>query len=1538
MFGNSSFGGTTSFGSTTFGSGFGATPSLGAFGSTPQTNPQPAGPIGTTIRFVPLQGSDSVPRAGNNAGGQSIQTRHQNISAMKEYESKSVDELRLEDYAANRKVGQPTTGFQTAPFASMQPSTSQQPQGLFGQNTSQTTSNLFNSPFNQPKTGFEMNSGSNIFNTNKPNTTVTNSPFSLGAQPNTTSTASGQSNFSIFNTNNNQPATATFGSSNVNSAFKTNMFTTPVSNTTGSIFNTNPSTSTSSFLGQPTATNQQQTPFGGNTSLFAPTNPTTSSLFSNATPNQTQNLFGTKPDFGLNNTSNVFNSSANKPATTISNSPFTIGTSFNTNTTTTQNQPGFPLFNTNNNQPSPFNTGESPFKQNIFGSSASNNSLFNPNPSTSGFLSNNPSTSTNQPNTNFTSGSSLFAPVSSSNTNLFSNPAQSATSNIFSAKPNFDINGTSNIFNSVTNKPNTAVASSPFTIGTPSTSTVTAPGNTFSPFNNQTNATPFGNLTTNNPFKANPFSAPSTSTTSLFNMNNSNQTTNFMNPNPNNTMNQQQPNFGQNNSLFNQQNNVQQPTQLTPDNLLNRFKVCPYGESSLFLNDTADSGSSLGPLKFTTDPKTINHFKINAKTNVKLNKPPSSEKSGSNSVLFDGLDDNTDDNLKCAIDVFLPKKSVKKLDLKPSSHLSEGDAEHSTDSPLFERTRSGANSRSFRENTLDSGSASNSRHIRFAEDTFPASDANGSYVSNLSPMTNSRSDLSSLQNSSLNRSSLTPQSPLNSHAPNRSFANPKSGIINTRPEYRIKPSLDEIERRYNSENDSCYVDSFLIERPNYGSILFESPLDVKGLNLDEIVHIRRKEVVVYPDDENKPPVGQGINRSAIITLHQVWPVDKSNNQVIKDVERLTAMRYPEKIESATVEKGARFIEYRPETGSWVFSVKHFSKYGITDDDEEPCQIVAPNNPSLNQPQGPLPLGNQSTNNIQQQPQPGQETGVVLNRIKLGYNDTSLFLNNSRQLVRQSSSPVASTPKSDSKSNSCFKMSAKTNITLNKPSTPDRSKTNSSLFENFDDGPLNRSIRNAIEEFFDSEKDTDLTKSDTKRSHAVNGTKRLALQDASFNMSSSSYEKRIFNQPVIHGASVPKQQKVRDLKLQPDLTSARNKLIRDINSVCAAGAPKVRFFNGSRKFCRIQGDSVIIHELKLVPSANQKSLTEQLITRFESFLDKNSTVTSPNVRSALAPYIETLDYISDATSYEVLHALHGSLVSKTPYAKQDERLNRVITWLASVNRNLVPPKNLYQLIIYHMSCDRYDLAANLAIENNHPRLALLLATLNLNKDLMYEQLSSWRLSLADQYIDPELLRIYVLLSGFSEWKLSNDVTIYCLKGLEWTQQLCLLALHVTSNEPEKYGFHMLPLHIKRLDTKTNDVEHHILARHSPARTLSAAKSLIEEWFLLESLKSFHVINSESECMNSDIIHCNLASQLGPIDLRWACFVALHIINNQVRNQILVKCLEQNHEQLKDERQDLSKPGLMMTVESWLIEKLRIPVEFIQNSKILAEKEH
>lgn len=40
-------------------------------------------------------------------------------------------------------------------------------------------------------------------------------------------------------------------------------------------------------------------------------------------------------------------------------------------------------------------------------------------------------------------------------------------------------------------------------------------------------------------------------------------------------------------------------------------------------------------------------------------------------------------------------------------------------------------------------------------------------------------------------------------------------------------------------------------------------------------------MIVYPDDDNKPPEGEGLNKKAEITLDCVWPRDKSDGTPIK---------------------------------------------------------------------------------------------------------------------------------------------------------------------------------------------------------------------------------------------------------------------------------------------------------------------------------------------------------------------------------------------------------------------------------------------------------------------------------------------------------------------------------------------------------------------------------------------------------------------------------------------------------------------------------
>lgn len=160
-----------------------------------------------------------------------------------------------------------------------------------------------------------------------------------------------------------------------------------------------------------------------------------------------------------------------------------------------------------------------------------------------------------------------------------------------------------------------------------------------------------------------------------------------------------------------------------------------------------------------------------------------------------------------------------------------------------------------------------------------------------------------------------------------------TGITLKRPGYYTIPPLDELVD-YIGSDGSCVVPNFTIGRKGYGNVYYDGPIDIAGMNLDHLVHFRHKEVIIYPDDEKKPPLGQGLNRKAQVTLDQVWPHDKTLHEPIKDRERLEFMNYEGKLRSICDKHDTRFVEYRPESGSWVFKVDHWSKYGLTESDEE----------------------------------------------------------------------------------------------------------------------------------------------------------------------------------------------------------------------------------------------------------------------------------------------------------------------------------------------------------------------------------------------------------------------------------------------------------------------------------------------------------------------------------------------------------------------------------------------------------------------------
>ncbi|KAL9236506.1 hypothetical protein vseg_011167 [Gypsophila vaccaria] len=150
-------------------------------------------------------------------------------------------------------------------------------------------------------------------------------------------------------------------------------------------------------------------------------------------------------------------------------------------------------------------------------------------------------------------------------------------------------------------------------------------------------------------------------------------------------------------------------------------------------------------------------------------------------------------------------------------------------------------------------------------------------------------------------------------------------------DYYTEPRIQELAAKERAEPGFCrHVKDFVVGRHNYGSIKFLGETDVRRLDLESLIQFNDREVIVYMDDSKKPPVGQGLNKPAEVTLLNIKCYDKKRNQIIEGPK---IEKYKEMLKKKAEDQGAEFISYDPAKGEWKFRVEHFSKYVLHDDDQ-----------------------------------------------------------------------------------------------------------------------------------------------------------------------------------------------------------------------------------------------------------------------------------------------------------------------------------------------------------------------------------------------------------------------------------------------------------------------------------------------------------------------------------------------------------------------------------------------------------------------------
>ncbi|TKY86404.1 hypothetical protein EX895_004553 [Sporisorium graminicola] len=171
-------------------------------------------------------------------------------------------------------------------------------------------------------------------------------------------------------------------------------------------------------------------------------------------------------------------------------------------------------------------------------------------------------------------------------------------------------------------------------------------------------------------------------------------------------------------------------------------------------------------------------------------------------------------------------------------------------------------------------------------------------------------------------------------------------------EYFTEPSLAAL--RTANYNELAAVHNFIVGRKGVGQIEFLEPVDLTSIDdlndiVGGIVQIRLKEVVVYPEEDDYDPrnpkdgakrnfvpgikakQGTGLNVPARVSLEACWPTDRATREPIKDAEHPRVKQMINKLKN---KPETEFVDFEPESGTWTFKVKHFSRYGLDDADED----------------------------------------------------------------------------------------------------------------------------------------------------------------------------------------------------------------------------------------------------------------------------------------------------------------------------------------------------------------------------------------------------------------------------------------------------------------------------------------------------------------------------------------------------------------------------------------------------------------------------
>ena len=267
------------------------------------------------------------------------------------------------------------------------------------------------------------------------------------------------------------------------------------------------------------------------------------------------------------------------------------------------------------------------------------------------------------------------------------------------------------------------------------------------------------------------------------------------------------------------------------------------------------------------------------------------------------------------------------------------------------------------------------------------------------------------------------------------------------------------------------------------------------------------------------------------------------------------------------------------------------------------------------------------------------------------------------------------------------------------------------------------------------------------------------------------------------------------------------------------------------------------------------------------------------------------------------ALWGDLpVEEEPpagtYELYQERKEALSAWLRQ-ELGTNPVAHVNDPVLQALLSGQVAAAVTAAQTSHQPRLALLLSQLGGSdsvRRMVGRQLDDWAQVNADQYVDPNLLRLYALLAGRRIWQGSSGQTVNCCAGLDWKhafsvhlwylcpleadlsevlaayQEAVELGETVPPDPPHSCGtqdllYQLVTLHVDR----SRRLEWVLAPAGSSADPLEMRTSW-HVWRVLHAL-GFQDNKDGGHC---ERLHVDYAAQLEAAGLwEWAAFVLLHL---------------------------------------------------------------